>query len=758
MSSAPLKESDAIMDNLFDTAAASHGNVAGVDDLFEIAVFASITAKTCAPRTVTLREIEALARHTTAPSKAKLPLLKLALFGVAPSERGSLRHDDNVVGITGIEGDYDGGVMSFDAACAALSGVLALVYTTPSHTPDAPRWRVVCPTSRTLRPDERRQWVDALDARLGNILSPESRALSQIYYFGCTNTAEHHATALLDGAPIDTLPQPTLARKGSKANGAAPPAAADGGRDTSRSGIAWHVGRAARRAGADFVGMTAAIRAHSPALANWCDEKNVERQLKRIFVSEPDTIADALYDCIQDINKTWMVVNDGNRIVVFEETPDGHYDWLTFDDFKRKFMNRLICTGRKKDGLTFRKVGDAWLEHSNRREYDRVVFDPSESTCRAQLNLFKGFAHPGAPGDWSMLREHIRVIACNGDAEHFDYFMKWLANMVQRPDRPGEVAIVLKGAQGAGKGVIAKFLMTALGNHTMHLSSPDELVGKFNSQLRSTIFLFADEAFYAGDKAHLGALNRIITEPTLRIEGKYKNAIKAPNHLHIMMASNADWVVPATIGARRFFVLNVSDARRQDIVYFKAMNAQMESGGYAAMMFELTALSLIGFDVQTAPVTDGLREQQDHSLPTIDAWWRDCLARGYVHKHRDDPTLFGAWPDRASTAVLHASYLAFADKRRERHPLKLDDVGRYMVAMGCCARRFFEMLEWEKPFAGPATPAKTRPHGYLLGTLEAARDAFSRLRGGTSDWTPGYTAQNDEPAGPTKSGKPTAWG
>jgi hypothetical protein len=38
------------------------------------------------------------------------------------------------------------------------------------------------------------------------------------------------------------------------------------------------------------------------------------------------------------------------------------------------------------------------------------------------------------------------------------------------------------------------------------------------------------------------------------------------------MASNNDWVIPAGPDARRFFVLNVSDARKQDFSYFEKIN------------------------------------------------------------------------------------------------------------------------------------------------------------------------------------------
>ena len=42
----------------------------------------------------------------------------------------------------------------------------------------------------------------------------------------------------------------------------------------------------------------------------------------------------------------------------------------------------------------------------------------------------------------------------NGDAKFFWYFYKWLAWMVQNPDKPAEVAVFVRGGKGDGKGVL----------------------------------------------------------------------------------------------------------------------------------------------------------------------------------------------------------------------------------------------------------------------------------------------------------------
>lgn len=120
------------------------------------------------------------------PNKAACPLLKLATFGQVVSSKGSLRHDGNVTAIYGVEGDHDAGTMHPQYAAALLSaaGITALVYTTPSHTEAAPRWRVLVPTSQPYASAAHGELVGRINALLGGTLAAESFALSQSYYFG----------------------------------------------------------------------------------------------------------------------------------------------------------------------------------------------------------------------------------------------------------------------------------------------------------------------------------------------------------------------------------------------------------------------------------------------------------------------------------------------------------------------------------------------------------------------------------------------
>ena len=172
-----------------------------------VTTFTDVQARVSKPLNLTWGQVtEKLTNVNQRDRKSDCPLLKLAAFGDEATEKGSLRHDANVLQVYGIEGDYDAGAIGVDEAAERLNtaGVEAFIYTTASHTPQKPRWRVLAPLSKPCEPSERRRFVAKLNTALYGILAAESFTTSQTYYYGRVAGAEY-GTRRVVGDCIDTL-------------------------------------------------------------------------------------------------------------------------------------------------------------------------------------------------------------------------------------------------------------------------------------------------------------------------------------------------------------------------------------------------------------------------------------------------------------------------------------------------------------------------------------------------------------------------
>lgn len=200
------KEVAKLQDEIYDLLAdLPNAELSVLDRPLGVTVFSDVRARKLQRQDITLHDLAKLIRTTVAPGKSALPLLKLGQFGDIPTTKGSLRHDANMGPIDGIEGDYDAGEVTIGEAVERLkaAGIAALLYTTPSHRPDLPRWRVLAPTSETLPLMERDAVAARLNGALGGILAPETFTRSQAYYFGGVEAAPE--VVIINGRAIDKV-------------------------------------------------------------------------------------------------------------------------------------------------------------------------------------------------------------------------------------------------------------------------------------------------------------------------------------------------------------------------------------------------------------------------------------------------------------------------------------------------------------------------------------------------------------------------
>ena len=350
---------------------------------------------------------------------------------------------------------------------------------------------------------------------------------------------------------------------------------------------------------------------------------------------------------LEEMNQKYFVAPEGGKtFVVSFECERGRLMpvFMKFPDFANLHLNRSAWGTANNGRLFIISAGKWWLQHPDRKQYAGLTFAPGNSAevIDGKFNLWRGWGVIPKQGDWSLMRAHIRWILACGEDDTDDYIIHWLAWAVQHPDQRAEVALVFQGKRGTGKSTLGNAICKIFGQHAVHISNARHLVGNFNAHLRDCVFLFGDETYRPGDKASEGALKRLITEPTLFIEPKGRDAITAPNFLHAMLSSNEDWVVPAGEGERRFFKCVVSEVHARDPKWFGPLYAQLDNGGYEAMLFDLLNFDLGDWHPRHLPRDVGLLDQQKLSLLPLDCWWVELLETG---------TLCGADPKDPSRAV-----------------------------------------------------------------------------------------------------------
>jgi hypothetical protein len=273
----------------------------------------------------------------------------------------------------------------------------------------------------------------------------------------------------------------------------------------------------------------------------------------------------------------------------------------------------------------------------------------------------------------------------------------------------------MRGEKGTGKGTFAQIMTDIFSHHALHVSNSRHVSGNFNAHLVDVLLLFLDEAFWAGDKQGEGVLKALITEKSIPIEPKGVDLFSVPNRLKIIIASNSDWVVPASGDERRYFVLDVSSARRGDLDYFDKLHKALAIGETSAFLQYLQTMDLSNFNVRGVPHTKGLNKQKLLSADSLTVYWYGCLWEGTILGLK--PHGVTGWPNTVPNQAVHAAYMDHAHAHGDRHPLPVTEFGKKLPEL------------WpglEVPIVRPEGKfgILNRPRRYQLASLQQHRDAF----------------------------------
>lgn len=442
---------------------------------------------------------------------------------------------------------------------------------------------------------------------------------------------------------------------------------------------------------------------------------------------------------LRRLNEKHAVISDiGGRCRIISEIADSTLPGRTrisrqsFEDFRNRYRHEKVAVGVSKGGQEIlQPVGAWWIDHPQRRQYETIVFVPGQDVPGA-YNLWAGFACDSLPGTkHERFLSHVRENICDGNPEHYNYLIQWMARCVQHPDSPGEVAVVLRGKRGTGKSFFAKVMRNLFGRHFLQVSDSKHLVGSFNAHLRDTVILFGDEAFFAGDKRHESILKTLVTEEQMVIEGKGLDAEVAPNYVHLILASNEDWVVPAGLDERRFFVLEIGEKHKQDHNYFKTIFEDLAGGGYENLLHFLLSRDLAEYEVRQVPQTKALQDQKMLSMNPEVQWLFEHLWDGRLLPEHN------SWERSVLKDLLYEHYLKTVKDLGVPRRLGRTSWGRFLFGAfpPGSLRPSQEMAE--VPITnehGFQITIRKRAYVYHVPTLEDTRKHWDRNFGGPYEW------------------------
>jgi hypothetical protein len=278
----------------------------------------------------------------------------------------------------------------------------------------------------------------------------------------------------------------------------------------------------------------------------------------------------------------------------------------------KRLMNRSEVT------LNFPGKGKQWLGMENNRlsvAFADFVFDPEMWLNRKDhpsvLNRFTGMPVLTGPScSPSLVEDHLAFI-CGGDAELYDYFLRWLAYPIQYPGFKLPTAPVIQGPPGSGKNIFFDAFSGMVYDRYAHQAGSQDLSSRFNAFMLDKLWLTWNEIHTS--RGHNDVKNKLkayITDRTINIEQKGKDPFPQKNCMNMVFLSNEDTPLTIEHGDRRYWVIEMQEVKPKQ--YYTKLAEGIRSGAMRGFIEKLQVMDLSNWNPhQHPPETEAKREAID---------------------------------------------------------------------------------------------------------------------------------------------------
>ena len=340
-----------------------------------------------------------------------------------------------------------------------------------------------------------------------------------------------------------------------------------------------------------------------------------------------------------------VVLGGKHKIMTYKPCPVDvlRMSFESITDFYNNFVHLPKVANKNR--------GRAWFEWAGKTfDFNGLGYYPNpDDVPKYVFNLFRGFGCKPIAGDVSLILKHINEVLCAGDKKASTYFVQWLAHIFQKPEQKPTVAVLMKSAEGVGKGSLFDLLKIMLGANSEQVNGIYQLTGRFNAILARRLLIFGDEVDMT-TKAVFDRAKGIISERTISLELKGVDPESIPNLARFIFAGNHDQIIAAGTRERRFLVLEASDDVLNKDNYFRELRKHINAGGASAFLHYLLNVDLEHFDPFKAPATKGLIDEKLQGL-------KPALA--YLHIELSKPSPFNG-ATRLNAPDLISSYYNWA--------------------------------------------------------------------------------------------------
>jgi putative DNA primase/helicase len=324
---------------------------------------------------------------------------------------------------------------------------------------------------------------------------------------------------------------------------------------------------------------------------------------------------------------------------VFVKTFENDTIVMSKQALKASYEN-LIYEKLDKEGnvIVDNFINDWMVNNPKQLCYDDIGVFPDGLVCPTNIfNMWRKFAmeeiteYEPKEKELKDILNHIKVL-CGNDEVVYDYFVKWIAQMIQFP-AVKSICPTLISKQGAGKGTLMKLLGAMLGSAKVYeTTSPSRDVwGDFNGRMCNTFLINLNELSKKETLECEGKIKGLITDPKLTINNKGVNQYDINSFHRFIITTNNGEPINTSHDDRRNLIIRSSDEKCGDKEYFNGLHKMLEDVNVVKTCYEYFKgiANMDKFNSIEIPTTTYQSNLKQLSVSPIEQWLEAFTIQNY---------------------------------------------------------------------------------------------------------------------------------
>jgi len=268
------------------------------------------------------------------------------------------------------------------------------------------------------------------------------------------------------------------------------------------------------------------------------------------------------------------------------------------------------------------------------RCYTDIGIYPNNSKCPKNIyNMWRPFDmelvndYEEKLDELAVILNHIKIL-CGNDEVVSDYFIKWIAQMIQYPEVK-TICPTLISKEGSGKGTLLLLIEKMIGS-SKYFETTDPLRdvwGNFNGRMANKFLVNLNEMSKKDTLECQGKIKGLITDGKLTINNKGMNQYEIQSYHRFIITTNNEDPITTKSDDRRNLVIRTSDELKGNDEYFKKFYKMMDDVNVVKTFYEYlkNIPDMENFREIPIPQTEHQNDMKDMNMDIEERWLRDMV-------------------------------------------------------------------------------------------------------------------------------------